>query len=123
MALPRRMRGITPLYLQTCFLNLFHTVSKPTFSLFQFAPVLTALLVALQSQGSGAQAPGDEDARCQTGMFAHDYPVGVVPLMDTRSYEQLLGVRNAVWHEVDFDDNNGQNSYVSRTKVRMYMCV
>lgn len=83
----------------------------------RFATALVAVLVALQSQGARAIAPGDEDSRCQTGIFSHSYAEGVIPLMDTHNYERLLGVNNAVWHEVDFDNNNMQDSFRSKTKV------
>ena len=77
---------------------------------------MLAVVLLLLCASTDAVAPGDEIRRCQTGSFSISYPDGVKVLMDSRSYEQLLGVTGAVWDETDFDDSN-TNSIISPTRV------
>ena len=77
---------------------------------------MLAVVLLLLCAYADAVAPGDEIRRCRTGSFSISYPDGVKVLMDSRSYEQLLGVTGAVWDETDFDDNNIQ-SFSIQTNV------
>ena len=79
----------------------------------QCVTVLVAVLLSLSPQGTQTQAPGDEHDGCVRGT----YNKGVKPLMDTRNYEQLLGVDKAVWYATDFDDNNNNHIFGDVTSV------
>ena len=70
-------------------------------------------LVAVVGVGcSLAQAPRDEDAKCQRDTYADKEKV----LMDSWNYEQLLpgssndGTGNAVWSEASCDGNDQINA-------------
>ena len=78
---------------------------------------MLALVLLLLCAYADAVAPGDEIERCRTGSFRISYPDGLKVLMDSRSYEQLLGVTGAVWDETDFDEHNIP-SFSVQTNVR-----
>ena len=75
--------------------------------------MLVALTIALSLfDGSFAQAPDDADLFCTEvlpGVRVNilDYAPEVKPLMDSRHYQNLLPPHeDAVWQEVDNDNNN-----------------
>jgi len=75
--------------------------------------VLVALTIALSVfDWSFAQAPGDADPFCTevlpgVGVNILDYAPEAKPLMDSRHYQNLLPpLVDAVWQEVDNDNNN-----------------
>ena len=73
---------------------------------------LAVVFVLSLFDGSFAQAPGDADPFCTEvlpgiGVNILDYPPQVKPLMDSRHYQNLLPPHaDAVWQEVDNDNNN-----------------
>ena len=69
----------------------------------------TVLLFCTLSNAQMQVAPGDEDSSCVRQNPAE--PDNVKVLMNSRNYEQLLGVQGAVWDQRDFDDNNPPNPY------------
>ena len=75
--------------------------------------LLVALVIVFTRFGrSIAQAPGDTDPFCTetlpgVGVNILAYAPEVKPLMDSRHYQNLLPPHvNAVWQEVDNDNNN-----------------
>ena len=72
--------------------------------------VVTAVLSVFD--WSFAQAPGDADPFCtevlpSVGVNILNYAPQVKPLMDSRHYQNLLPPHtDAVWQEVDNDNNN-----------------
>ena len=77
--------------------------------------LLVAVVILLQLtllRESFAQAPDDADPFCTVtlpgiGFNILDYAPEVKPLMDSRHYQNLLPPHpNAVWQQVDNDNNN-----------------
>ena len=92
--------------------------------------MLVALVIVLSVfDQSFAQAPGDADPFCTEtlpgiGFNILDYAPEVKPLMDSRHYQNLLPPHlNAVWQEVDNDNNNpvGPTTDVSWVEVKHIM--
>ena len=88
--------------------------------------MLVALTIALSVfDWSFAQAPGDADPFCTevlpgVGVNILDYAPEVKPLMDSRHYQNLLPPHeDAVWQEVDNDNNNpsGTSTDVSWVEI------
>ena len=88
--------------------------------------MLVALTIALSVFDGGlAQAPGDADPFCTEvlpgiGVNNQDYAHEVKPLMDSRHYQNLLPPHeDAVWQEVDNDNNNpsGTSTDVSWVEI------
>ena len=69
----------------------------------------TVLLFSTLSNAQMQVAPGDEDSSCVRQNPA--VPDNVKMLMNSRNYEQLLGVEGAVWDQIDFDDNDPLDPY------------
>ena len=67
-------------------------------------------------------APGDEDGFCLSRLGGANNIKGVKMLLDSRHYEQLLGVGGAVWDQIDFDDNNPAG-FINPTYVSHTLCV
>ena len=65
--------------------------------------------------------PGDEDASCVVKLGDTNDIEGVKVLLDSRHYNQLLGVQGAVWDQIDFDDNNPAG-FVNPTHVSHTLC-
>ena len=67
--------------------------------------------------------PGDEDGFCLSRLGNANKIPGVKVLLDSRHYEQLLGVGGAVWDQIDKDDNNPPGfinpTYVSHTLIHL----
>ena len=67
--------------------------------------------------------PGDEDGFCLSRLGNANKIPGVKVLLDSRHYEQLLGVGGAVWDQIDKDDNNPPGfinpTYVSHTVIHL----
>ena len=49
-----------------------------------------------------SQAPSDVSQYCKDNSLVPDYPDTVVPLMDSWSYQYLLG-ENGVWQSINLD--------------------
>ena len=66
--------------------------------------------------------PGDEDPSCVAKLG--DPMESEKLLLDSRHYNQLLGVEGAVWDQIDLDDNNPSGfinpTYVSHTLYLMF---
>ena len=78
---------------------------------------LAGLLMMVCVMGvSSQQAPGDESLACVTGAVAQTYPDNWNVLMDTRSYRFLLDNDDAVWDQIDLDNNN-VNSFNTPSNV------
>ena len=76
-----------------------------------------------------AQAPGDEDERCQTSPYIHSYADNVNVLMDSYNYHQLLPGNGtgyppvaALWNDMSFDGND-IISTTEATYVRIYIYI
>ena len=86
--------------------------------------VAVTIVLSLLSGWCCAQAPGDSQSFCtealpDLGVNILDYPPEVKPLMDSRHYQQLLPPNSdAVWQEVDNDNNNNRSSI--RSSVSCY---
>ena len=81
-------------------------------NLYTMQLLLGAVLLLLFCTLSDAQmqvTPGDEDSSCVRQNPA--VPDNVKMLMNSRNYEQLLGVQGAVWDQIDFDDNDPPDPY------------
>ena len=94
--------------------------------------LLGAVVILLQLtllRETFAQAPDDADPFCTVtlpgiGINILDYALEVKPLMDSRHYQNLLPPHaNAVWQDVDNDNNNpvGTSTDVSRVEVKHIM--
>ena len=90
---------------------------------------MVAVVILLQLtllRESFAQAPGDADPFCTEtlpgiGINILDYAPEVKPLMDSRHYQSLLPPhQNAVWQDVDNDNNNpvGTTTIVSWVEIK-----
>ena len=62
---------------------------------------LVCLVLLAAVWQASAQAPGDEDTRCEGQR--EPYPPNITMLMDSRNYEQLITGSSAVWQAVDVD--------------------
>ena len=67
----------------------------------QFSVCLVFLMVLVTVWQVSAQAPGDENRRCENQHGS--YPPNAKMLMDSRNYEQLLTGSSAVWQTRDVD--------------------
>ena len=81
--------------------------------------LLGAVLLLFSTSVCAQMTPGDEDGFCVSRLGGANSIQGVKVLLDSRHYEQLLGVGGAVWDQIDFDDNNPEGfvnpTYVSYT--------
>ena len=68
--------------------------------------LLGAVLLLFLTSVCAQMTPGDEDGFCLSRLGGANNIKGVKVLLDSRHYEQLLGVGGAVWDQIDFDDNN-----------------
>jgi hypothetical protein len=66
--------------------------------------LLGAVLLLFSTSVCAQMTPGDEDASCVAKLG--DPMESEKLLLDSRHYNQLLGVEGAVWDQIDFDDNN-----------------
>ena len=89
--------------------------------------LIFAQVIVLSLLGeSSTQAPDDADPFCTeilpgVGFNILDYAPEVKPLMDSRHYQNLLPPHlNAVWQEVDNDNNNplGTTTDVSWVEIK-----
>ena len=73
--------------------------------------LLEAVVLLFSTCVFAQMAPGDEDEECvsKTGIYSDELETGVMVLLDSHHYKQLLGVRGAVWDQMDFDDNNPES--------------
>ena len=64
------------------------------------------MLLLFLTSVSAQTTPGDEDSFCVSRLGGANNIKGVKVLLDSRHYQQLLGVGGAVWDQIDLDDNN-----------------
>ena len=88
--------------------------------------LLGAVLLLFSTSVCAQMTPGDEDSFCVSRLGDANNIKGVKMLLDSRHYEQLLGVECGVWDQIDFDDNNPEGSinptYVSYTLMYRERC-
>ena len=82
--------------------------------------LLGAVLLLFSTSVCAQVTPGDEDASCVAKLG--DPMESVKVLLDSRHYNQLLGVEGAVWDQIDFDDNNNGGN-VNPTHVSHSPCI
>ena len=84
--------------------------------------LLGAVLLLFLTSVCAQMTPGDEDGFCLSRLGGANDRQGVKVLLDSRHYEQLLGVGGAVWDQIDFDDNNPAG-FINPTYVSSYTLI
>ena len=80
--------------------------------------ITVCLVLLVTVWKASAQAPGDEDGRCEGQR--EPYPPLTEMLMDSRNYEQLITGSSAVWQALNVD---GTGSGVSMMSDGYYLTI